>query len=243
MSNMRPESDPIELLRRSDPVPSNRPSPAQEAQLRARIEEVISMDQVQDRAARPVWRRPAVQGIASLALAAAVVAIAVFARSGGVPAGGIAAPPPGASSVAVVPSATPHATATPPAASANPTPAPSASETTGPISPGGGMAMCIESYDLSTLANRQFAFDGTVTAIDGDEVTFTVNHSYRGETGPGVTLTASGMTGAVITLDGGPVLAVGGRYLVSGDDQFAWACGFTQDFDATVADAWASALK
>ena len=41
---------------------------------------------------------------------------------------------------------------------------------------------------------------------------------------------------------GGPSLVVGHRYLVAGDDHFAWACGFTQAYDAAVAAQWSAAL-
>ena len=105
-----------------------------------------------------------------------------------------------------------------------------------------GSAACVEQYSLDTLKNRAFAFDGTVTAIDGDEVTFTVNQLFKGDSPGSVTLTATGMTGTAITSAGGPNLAVGDRYLVAGDATFAWACGFTQAYDASVAAQWSAAL-
>ena len=52
----------------------------------------------------------------------------------------------------------------------------------GPITPG-GTASCVEQYTLATLAHRDAAFDGTVESVDGDSVTFTVNHWYRGVQG------------------------------------------------------------
>jgi hypothetical protein len=106
-----------------------------------------------------------------------------------------------------------------------------------------GVAQCIETYSLDTLRHREFAFDGTVTAIDRDEVTFAVNAAYRGLSVDDVTLTAMGMTGTSITSAGGPNLRVGSRYLVAGDDRFVWACGFTQDYDSYTASAWAVALR
>ena len=108
--------------------------------------------------------------------------------------------------------------------------------TTGP-----GMASCVEPYTLDTLKHRSFAFDGTVTAVSGDEVTFTVNERYIGSGNGSVTLTAMGMTGASITSAGGPNLTVGARYLVAGDDHFVWACGYTQPYDAGVAAQWKQA--
>jgi hypothetical protein len=114
------------------------------------------------------------------------------------------------------------------------------------ITPGGsigtGSAACVEQYSPTTLANRTFAFDGTVSAIDGEQVTFTVGTAYRGAAGGTITLDAPGMTGTAITSAGGPNLAVGERYLVAGDDRFVWACGYTQPYDAGVAAQWAAAL-
>lgn len=107
---------------------------------------------------------------------------------------------------------------------------------------GTGSAMCVEQYSPATLANRTFAFDGTVSDVEGDRVTFTVNDAYRGADDPQVTLDAPGMTGTSITSAGGPSLQIGERYLVAGDDHFVWACGFTQPYDAAVADEWAATL-
>ena len=107
--------------------------------------------------------------------------------------------------------------------------------------PGTAIGSCVESYSAETLSNREFAFDGTVTAIDGDRVTFAVNESFAGDATDTVTLTAPGMTGDSVTSAGGPSLAVGERYLVAGDAEFAWGCGFTQPYDETVAQQWADA--
>jgi len=114
------------------------------------------------------------------------------------------------------------------------------------ITPGGsvgtGSAACVEQYSPTTLTNRSFAFDGTVSAINGEQVTFTVSKAFRGAAGATITLDAPGMTGTAITSAGGPNLAVGERYLVAGDDHFVWACGYTQAYDAAVAAEWAAAL-
>lgn len=107
---------------------------------------------------------------------------------------------------------------------------------------GGALARCVEQYSLQALKGRDFAFDGTVKAIDGNEVTFTVNEAFRGSDAPEVTLTADGMTGTTITSVGGPTLALGERYLVAGEDRFVWPCGFTQEYDPGVAADWATAL-
>lgn len=112
--------------------------------------------------------------------------------------------------------------------------------------PGGsadpGSAACVEPYSSTAITRRTFAFDGIVAAIDGERVTFTVTTAWRGAAGETITLEAPGMTGPPITSAGGPNLTVGGRYLVAGDDRFVWACGYTQPYDAGVAEEWAAAL-
>ena len=105
--------------------------------------------------------------------------------------------------------------------------------------PGPNIGSCVETYSAETLANRDFAFDGTVTAIDDDGVTFAVTEAFRGDLGDSITLEAAGMTGTSITSSGGPSLAEGQRYLVAGDDRFVWSCGFTQPYDEAVAAEWA----
>ncbi len=84
---------------------------------------------------------------------------------------------------------------------------------------------------------------GKVTAIAGDQVTFDVIETFVGEVSDEVTLTASGMTGTSVTSAGGPNLSVGERYLVAGDGEFAWACGFTQPYDDAIAAEWADATR
>ena len=112
--------------------------------------------------------------------------------------------------------------------------------------PGGGngigAASCVETYNPAMLKKRSIAFDGTVTAVNGDEVVFAIGKAFRGVAGGQLTLTATGMTGAAVTSIGGPTFVVGGRYLVAGEDHFAWACGFSQVWDATHAAEWAAAF-
>ena len=101
------------------------------------------------------------------------------------------------------------------------------------------VGLCVENYDLATLANREFAFDGTVTALNAERATFVINDSFWGGMDGSVTLDAPGMTGGSITTAGGPPLVEGARLLVAGDGQFVWGCGFTQPYDETVAADWA----
>jgi hypothetical protein len=120
------------------------------------------------------------------------------------------------------------------------TPAPGPSD-----DPGTGIGSCVETYSLESLANRDFALDGTVTAIDGDRVIFSVNEVFSGDasSGESITLSAPGMLGTSITSAGGPTLTVGERYLVAGDAEFVWACGFTQPYDESVAAEWREAIR
>ncbi len=226
MSDDQMQPDPIELLRRADPVDPDRLPPGSEARLRARVLEDTMANQPVTNTSRSGPRRfwPALYGAGVVALV-----VAVFVGTGLLGPRGVS---PGAalpSTAAPSPTAAP-ATAPPPAA------------TGGPIS-GGGMAMCIAMYDLETLKDREWAFDGTATAIDGNEVTFSVTTWFRagrfgGET---VTVTADGMTSESGLL-GGPGLVVGGRYLVTGEEEFAWSCGFTQYWNEATAADWERVL-
>lgn len=114
----------------------------------------------------------------------------------------------------------------------------------GPLTPGGpSTGSCVELYDVQTLAHRELAFDGTVQAVDGDAVTFTVTRWYRGGDATEVTLggasTLSGLTSAGPTV----TLEPGARLLVAGDGGFAWSCGFTQPYHPAVAEQWEDALS
>jgi hypothetical protein len=116
-------------------------------------------------------------------------------------------------------------------------------DATAPITPGGAsIGSCVERYDLTTLARRQTVFDGTVDAANGDDVAFTVNRWYRGGDPARVTLAGASTSSGITTAGPGAPLAPGTRLLVAGDGGFAWACGFTQPYDAAVAARWARAL-
>lgn len=108
----------------------------------------------------------------------------------------------------------------------------------GPISPG-GMASCVEMYDLTSLERREMAFDGTVAAVDGDEITFDVGTWYRGGDGPTATLRGAQVLGGMTSAGAATSLEPGTRLLVAGDGGFAWSCGFTQPYDSTIAADWA----
>jgi hypothetical protein len=160
-------------------------------------------------------RRALLAGAALVALAFGGVAVALTAGAG-TPGDGLAGAP--------TPSAAPG------------------SELAPPVTPGGGAAgRCVATYSLTTLAERDHAFAGTVTAIDGDAITFEVEESFRGDRDGTATL-GGGLLLTGITPDSGPPLAVGDRVLVAGDGDFAWGCGFTQAYDEQVAAQWRDAL-
>ena len=103
---------------------------------------------------------------------------------------------------------------------------------------GGGVASCLV-YDPANLPMNDVVFDGTVTAIDGDQVTFDVNEGWKGADGS-ITLTAPqvdvALTGPL------PDFKVGGRYLVTASGSTINACGYTLDYDADTAAQWAAAF-
>jgi hypothetical protein len=132
--------------------------------------------------------------------------------------------------------------------------------------PGDASASCAFTYSARTLAERAFAFDGTVTSIGpartnrgGAEsgyvsVTFTVHEWFRGGSGPTVSVDMNPpteLTGTVVD-EWGPSYGVGTRLLVSGmprwggaplDDAVAWTCGFTRYYDEADASTWRIAFK
>lgn len=103
---------------------------------------------------------------------------------------------------------------------------------------GGGMASCL-AYDTAMLPTFDIVFDGTVTKVDGDQVTFDVNTGWKGADGS-ITLSAPdaemALTGPV------PDFEAGGRYLVTAAGSNINACGFTLDYDAANAADWAAAF-
>jgi hypothetical protein len=123
------------------------------------------------------------------------------------------------------------------------TPVPSESPTSAPVTPGGpSSASCVEIYDLTTLASRETAFDGTVVAVAGDEVTFAVNRWYTRKGGEAITLKGASTLAGTTSAGDAVSLERGTRLLVAGDGGFAWSCGFTQPYDAARAEQWADAF-
>ena len=106
---------------------------------------------------------------------------------------------------------------------------------------GGGTAMCIR-FDLERLAQAEVAFDGTVTAVDGELVSFDVGNWYRGPGDASITLREPGLGGGV-TIAGTLVnFQVRDRYLVSGSGGVVTSCGYSVEYSDAAAADWATAF-
>ncbi|MDH3606373.1 MAG: hypothetical protein OER12_05200 [Acidimicrobiia bacterium] len=222
--------EPLDALRDADPIVAERlPGVGDDPRAQALFEEITSLP-IEEEAPSPT-RAPKRSWIFQPAWAASA-AVALVAGVVGTVAllGGSPSDPPDTQTVPT--------NQTPPTAAAAPI-----------------AGACVEQYDLETLANRDFAFDGTVTSVDGDQVTFLVNQWFRGDQVTEVTLTATGLTGGALTEEGVPleeeVTSIGGgltlvdgeRFLVAGSDIFVWSCGFTQSYDPAVAADWAAVFE
>lgn len=203
--------DPIDRLRAADPIHADDVPDASLARVAASIQEHIMTTQKND----PPVRHPRgplawVGGLAVVGVIALAFAIALGNGLGA---------------------------QTPPPIAANPTPSevPAAS---GNPAAGGGVASCLV-YDPANLPNFDSVFDGTVPAIDGDQVTFTVNEGWKGADGS-ITLTAPQVDIAISGPQ--PDFTVGSRYLVTASGSTISACGYTLDYDAETAASWAAAF-
>ena len=209
--------DPIDRLRAADPIRAADVPDASLARVSARVQEHIMADKQFDPTSLPPTRGP-LAIIGGLTLVGAL-ALAVVLGSG------LGAPAPSGGPVAVVPTA-----------SADPTTDPIAGGDGGAA--GGGAASCIR-YDPSILPTFDIVFDGTVTAIDGDQVTFDVQTGWKGAD-DSITLTAPESN---IAITGpAPEFKVGGRYLVTAAGSTMNSCGYTLDYDADTAASWAAAF-
>ena len=202
-------TDPIDELRAADPVDPAEVPEASLARMSASVQEHMMSQLRRDPTRVPPTRGP-LAIIGGLTLAGALALAVIVGPGLGIGGGGSASQPP----VAVAPTPTEN-----PAA-------------------GGGAASCLV-YDPANLPTFDVVFDGTVTAIDGDQVTFDVNEDFKGA-GDSVTLTAPVVDPALV----GPLpdFQVGGRYLVTAFGSTINACGYTLDYDAETAAAWAAAF-
>ena len=197
------DQDPVELLRRSNPVVADELPSASLARIRARVQENLMTDTQSGPGRSLSGRRLRLAtGLAGV-VAAAAIAFVAFGPKGNLP---------------------------------GPLPSDGGA---GGGGGGGGVASCIR-YDAETLALQEYAFDGTVTAVDGDSVTFTVGTWFRGSGNASVTLTEVGLGSGVVSSVPLVGFEVGGRYLVSGAGGIITGCGYSMPYDAAFAAQWAS---
>lgn len=101
-------------------------------------------------------------------------------------------------------------------------------------------------FDETILAMQEYAFDGTVTAIDDGWVTFAVTEWFKGPGGAVVVLNAEALSprdpGFATSVDELLITEPGQRILVSGAAGYAGVCGATRVYDATTAEEWRAAL-
>lgn len=150
---------------------------------------------------------------------------------------------------------------TPLAGSPSSSPSNSADGRHGELTSGAGVS-CVESYSPKAVAQRSFAFDGTVTNVgpgttnrEGEgqlrlsAVTFEVHEWFAGGTGATVTVDMMPPVEDGLMAEAGQSYGVGTRLLVSGEprwggsdplaDAIAWdMCGFTRYWDEQTAQAW-----
>ncbi|HEX6579589.1 MAG TPA: hypothetical protein VF195_01780 [Actinomycetota bacterium] len=101
----------------------------------------------------------------------------------------------------------------------------------------GAQQSCVEQYSVEALANREYAFEGVIGDVAGPAdpespdpahltttVTFEVERWFWGGSDAEIALQTYAATSSVGELED----SVGARLLVSGDDIYIWACGFTQ---------------
>jgi hypothetical protein len=216
---MNERDDLIAALAAADPVDLEA-VPAPDRHL---LEEIMQMESNVTSTSKPSRKR-------SMIAAAALVVVA------GVGAGAVALNDNGTKAADHGPT-----TANPPAKVQGIEPAPRTGQFAGST-----MNSCMV-WDVSVLDGAEYAFDGTVTAIDNGWVSFDVGEWFTGEAGTLVVLNAemlmAGPDGGVTSSVGEVLITeVGQRLLVSGNDGFAGVCNQTQAYSETEADAWRTHL-
>jgi hypothetical protein len=116
----------------------------------------------------------------------------------------------------------------------------------------GAQAHCVETFSVDRLSGRDWAFEGVVTDVQvGDpsgldpeptRVIFAVERWFFGGSGGSFTAKTYESPGSITSAgsSGGSELssAIGAHLLATGDEQFIWACGFTQEYTASGATAF-----
>jgi hypothetical protein len=106
------------------------------------------------------------------------------------------------------------------------------------LSDGGAMADCM-AFDVEFLREMPVAFEGTVTAVDGERVTLSVDRWFKGGGTETVKLWAPAGMEALI---GGIEFVEGSQYLITAAEGNVNYCGFsgpsTPDFRAAFEEAF-----
>ncbi len=216
-------NDDEELRRRLGAIdPATRLTPAQPEQVARLLEDAMSNPTPESRPATTGRRSPLVW----VAAAAAVVIIA--AASFAALRDGDDAPPP---------------TAQEPTSQAPEQPAAEPGTTTALVTGGAGEAVEAKCMvpNVQVLRNNTLAFDGTVTSIEGDQVTLTPTTWFKGTPTETVTVTAPSeqLQELLVAVD----FQVDGRYLVTAFQDTVTLCGFSaaysEDLDQLYQEAYA----
>lgn len=91
------------------------------------------------------------------------------------------------------------------------------------LTPDDAIASCLQ-FDVAILAGMPVAFEGTVTGIEGETVTLSVDRWFKGGEASEVNLISSAGSVALI---GGVNFEMGGQYLITATDGTVNACGFS----------------
>ena len=112
----------------------------------------------------------------------------------------------------------------------------------------GSVGHCVETFSVDHLSERGWAFEGVVTDVQvGDPmatepeptlVTFDVRRWFFGGSGSSFTAKTYSAPGSITSVGSGGGSAVGAHLLASGDDEFVWACGFTQEYTVSGASSF-----
>lgn len=237
-------NDPLDRLRAADPARSAVSDP-NDPDVRATLEAILVTDTISPTDQRPGDSRPddelasrrstrqrmplLIGAAAALLLLAGVVGAVVTGDDD--PTDTVAS---GAIDDPVVDDAPDEPTADLPMAEPLP------GDASGPAA-GSELTSCEESYSPETLPNRDQVFDGTVTAVDGPNMTFQVNEWLAGGDAATVTLDHQGFVGMLFAPDG-PALEPGTRVLMAADEGRVLSCGFTQLHSEATAAEWRAAF-
>ena len=94
--------------------------------------------------------------------------------------------------------------------------------------------------NAEVLSGADVAFDATVTAVDGDQVTLTPSAWYAGS--PTDTVEVTAPSEQMQEVASGVVFRTGERYLVSATDGRVSLCGFSAPYSDELAAVYAEAF-